>query len=182
MKPVKHKIGFWLLISLIPATILFLIGAAASMASEAEDGGTGTAISALCFVYAFPAGIAGLILPIWGNIKFSRDYKAARRYAERHGWHTISRTSWRNRKRNNIALSVAQAFKKQTYILNIDMDGETVSVDEFETATWALEFADWLWEELLHANVTPNKAVVEEKRAEWETTALAVRSSLSILT
>ena len=87
-----------------------------------------------------------------------------------HGWHPISKTAWRNRKRGGVDLAVNKMFKKPTYILNIVVDGETTTVDEFEQAHWALQFGDWLWEELLQSDAKPGLAVVSEKRAEWEKT------------
>ena len=167
MKPTKHKIGFWLLISLIPTALIFIISLAGSLAASNESE-SWTAILGLSMFYGIIVLPVGVILLIWGNIEFSRAYNAAQRYAERNGWHPISRTSWRNRKRNNIALSVAQAFKQTTYILNIDMNGETVTVDEFETSLWALQFGDWLWQDLLQTNTEPTRIEIEEKRAEWE--------------
>ena len=167
MKPTKHKIGFWLLISLIPTALVFIISLAGSLAANNESE-SWTAILGLSMFYGIIVLPVGVILLIWGNIEFNRAYNAAQRYAERNGWHPISRTSWRNRKRNNIALSVAQAFKQTTYILNIDMDGETVTVDEFETSLWALQFGDWLWQDLLQTNTEPTRIEIEEKRAEWE--------------
>ena len=67
-------------------------------------------------------------------------------------------------------MAVNKAFKKTTYILNSVVDGETTTVDEFEQAYWALQFGDWLWEELLQSDAKPGLAVVSEKRAEWEQT------------
>ena len=171
-KPIKHRIGFWTLISLIPTAILILLGfiidtATGSLNNDA-DIGIGGAIGAVCMVYAVFAMPTGLVLLLWGNIEFSRAYKAAQRYAELHGWHPISRTAWRNRKRDNIALSVAQAYEKRTFILTVDVGGEVVSIDEFETSLWALEFGDWIWEELLQSGAAVDKATIEEKRSEWE--------------
>lgn len=119
-------------------------------------------------VYAFFAAPVGLVLLVWGSIEFNRAYRKAQQYAELNGWHPISRTAWRNRKRNDIALSVGQAFQKPTYILRVEIDGETTTIDEFETSLWALQFGDWLWQELLQANAAPDRATVVEKRAEWE--------------
>ena len=163
MKPVKHTIGRWLLLSLIPATVLFFLGLMVSVIST-DTGGT---ISAIAFFYMMPVGPSGLVLLIWGNIEFHRSHRTAQQYAELHGWRAISSTAWRNRKRNNIDLSVSQAFKKRTFILTIEMNGETVSIDEFETSIWALQFGDWLWEELMLASTVPTTEVVAEKRAEW---------------
>ena len=167
-KPTKHKVGLWLLISLIPAVILLGIGLVGGAASGYPEDGAWVAIVALSILYTPFAAVIGLVLLAWGNIEFNRAYRTAQQYAEMNGWHPISRTAWRNRKRNNVALSVGQAFQKPTYILRIEIDGETVTIDEFETSLWALQFGDWLWEELLQANATPDRVTVVEKRAEWE--------------
>ena len=121
-------------------------------------------------MYWIGAALAGPVLLIWGTIEANRAYKETRQYAEMHGWHPISKTAWRNRKRGGVDLAVNKMFKKPTYILNIVVDGETTTVDEFEQAHWALQFGDWLWEELLQSDAKPGLAVVSEKRAEWEKT------------
>ena len=126
-------------------------------------------------LYIPVALVVGPILFLWGNTEFKRAYQAAQRYAELNGWFPITRTQWRSRKRNNIALSVSQAFEKRTYILTIDVDGETTIIDEFETPLWSLQFGDWLWEHLLQRNASPDIEEVAEQRAQWETTALAIR-------
>ena len=180
MKPIKHKIGFWLLISLIPAFIIFIFAIALG-ASETSPTALWMVLGIPMMLYLPVALVVGLILFILGSKESKRTNQAAQQYAELNGWHPISRTTWRNRKRNQTALSVHQAFNKQTFILTIETNGETTSIDEFETPVWALQFGDWLWEQLLEANTTPDKAEVAEKRAEWETTALAVISPESPL-
>ena len=167
LKPVKHRIGFWTLISLVPAVPIFLISFSI-VAATGADGGGAVAVAALTMLYIPLALVVGLGLMLWGNIEFNRAYRAAQRYAELHGWHPISRTAWRNRKRNNVALSVAQSFQRRTFILTIEVEGETVTIDEFETSLWALEFGDWIWEELLQSDVAVDKITIEEKRSEWE--------------
>ena len=77
---------------------------------------------------------------------------------------------WRNRKRNGVQLSVDKTVGKPTYLLTIEIEGETTTVDEFATPLWALEFGDWLWQELLHAKETPSVEFVAQKRQEWERT------------
>ena len=178
MKPIKHKIGFWLLISLIPAFIIFIIAVGAS---ETPPTALWMVLGLTMLLYLPVALVVSLILFILGNKESKRTNQAAQQYAELNGWHPISRTTWRNRKRNQTALYVHQAFNKQTFILTIETNGETTSIDEFETPVWALQFGDWLWEQLLEANTTPDKVEVAEKRAEWETTALAVISPESRL-
>ena len=124
--------------------------------------------AALMMLWILLALPTGLILLIWGNVEFNRAYKATQRYAEMNGWLPISRTSWSARKRNQVILSVAQAFQRQTFILNIQIDGETITVDEFETSLWALQFGDWLWQELLQTRTDTTKAEIDMIRAEWE--------------
>ena len=170
-KPLKHRIGYWLLISLIPAAILLVLSFII-IALESDDSNVGGAIGALVVLYGVVAIPAGATLLMWGNIEFNRAYRASMQYGERNGWRPISRTSWRNRKRDNAALSVSQAFKKRTFLLQIEVQSETITIDEFETSLWAMQFGDWLWRELLIDNAAPDREDIEEKRAEWETTAL----------
>ena len=181
-KPVKYKIGVNLLLSFIPASIIFVLAATLG-AVEVPPEPLWMVLGIPMMFYSPIALIVGLILVLWGNAEFKRTYRTAQRYAELNGWHPISRTSWRNRKRNQVALSVTQALEKRTYVLTVETDGDTTTIDEFETPVWALQFGDWLWEQLLETNTTPGVMEVAEKRAQWETTALAVippaESSLS---
>ena len=171
MKPTKVKVGFRLFLSLIPAfiiSVVSLIGGVASEQGNNEAPVAWSVIFVLALMYIAFALPIGTFLVLWGNREFKQAFRTAQRYAEQHGWHTISRTAWRNRKRNSIALAVNQAFEKSAYILTIQFDGETVTVDEFETSIWALQFGDWLWEELVNANTPPTAQGVEERRAEWQ--------------
>ena len=171
----KARSGAWLLLSLIPMTIvLFLAGFQAP--EEFFEGEFFWSFVATILFYLWPCVlVAGIVLTVLGRVQESRKYRETRQYGELHGWHPISKTAWRNRKRRGAHLTVNRASKKTTYILTIVVEGETTTVDEFETALWALEFGDWLWEELLHTNTKPDVAVVSEKRAEWEQTrAMAV--------
>ncbi len=173
-KPIKHRVGVYILLSLIPAVIIILTAVGLSGPDFDNTPFAVSAIGLLSVLYFMVAIISSPALILWGSIETKRTYRAAQRYAELNGWHPISRTTWRNRKRNQMALSVHQAFNKRTYILTIEENGETTTIDEFETPVWALQFGDWLWEQLLEVNTTPDKAEVAEKRAEWETTALAI--------
>ena len=169
----KHKVGIWLLVSLIPALIILVVAVELSD----DSGNTPFAIAAvgvLSFLYFIAALVVGPALIFWGIVQAKRTYKDAQRYAELNGWHPISRTSWRNRKPNQAALSVVQANDKSTYIVTVDANGETTTIDEFETPIWALQFGDWIWEQLLEDNTSPDQVQIAEKRAEWETTALAI--------
>ena len=173
----KSKVGLWLLISLLPATGIFIIIIIIAAVNEPDEPtatwGIIVVLSSLYWVCAF---VAGVILTVWSGIERRRTYREARRYAEAHGWLPISKTSWRNRKPENVRLAVDQSFEKPTYILTIVVRSEATSVEEFETAHWALQFGDWLWEQLLKARgARVDRNMVSEKRDEWEETrAMAV--------
>ena len=172
-KPAKVKIGSRLLLGLIPALIILIIAVALS---NDDTPALVAFIGVLSLLYLIAGSIVGLALIVLGNREFKRAYQTAQRYAELNGWHPISRTSWRNRKRDQTALFVHQAFDRPTYILTVEANVGTTVIDEFETPIWALQFGDWLWEQLLDVNTAPNIEEVAEKRAEWEqTTALAIR-------
>ena len=171
----KSRSGAWLLISLIPTTIVFFFAAAQTPDELFEGEFFWSFVAIILFLYWPCALVAGIVLTVWGRVQESRNYRETRQYGELHGWHPIAKTAWRNRKRGGVELAVNRAYKKPTYILTIVVEGETTTVDEFETALWALQFGDWLWEDLLHTNAKPDVAVVSEKRAEWEQTrAIAV--------
>ena len=171
----KSRSGAWLLLSLIPATIVFVFAAAQTPDELFEGEFFWSFVAIILFLYWPCALVAGIVLTVWGRVQESRNYRETRQYGELHGWHPIAKTAWRNRKRGGVELAVNRAYKKPAYILTIVVDGETTTVDEFETALWALQFGDWLWEDLLHTNAKPDVAVVSEKRAEWEQTrAMAV--------
>ena len=55
-----------------------------------------------------------------------------------------------------------------TFVREVLREGETTAVDEFSTRVWALEFGDWLWEELVAARASTDAEVLAEKRDEWE--------------
>lgn len=168
----RSKVGIWLLISLLPS---FVLGVVLASVFPDPEGFWNNTVGPLLGLYVICALIAGVILTVLGRIDGSRAYREAQQYAEMHGWFPITKTSWRNRKRDNVQLAVDQSFKKSRYILKID-HGEATVIDEFETAYWALQFGDWLWEQLLGAGTTKVDAeTVSEKRAEWEgTRAMAV--------
>ncbi len=173
----KATLAKWLLLSLIPVGISVLILILLITATNgAEPSGSWAGLFVLLTLYFPIALVSGLVLHFWTHFQANRMFHASQRYAELHGWLPISHTQWRNRKRNTILLSVTKALTKNTYILTIEIEGESIVVDEFETSTWALQFGDWLWEQLLTDTPQITREVVVEKRAEWEqTTALALR-------
>lgn len=164
----KSRAGKWLLLSLIPA-ILGLIVVGVQSPDELFEGEFFWSFLLMALILYWPSAlVAGITLSVWGSIDQKRQYREAQQYAQRHGWHPISRTSWRNRKRNGIELAVNKAIGLPTYILTIVIEGETTMVDEFTTPTWSMDFGDWLWEELLLVQGRPDVRGVVEKRAEWE--------------
>ena len=159
----KSRRGFHLLISLIPVLVLLLV-----LVYAIESNTFTSLVVLVLLIYLLIATPLGIVYRVWGSIETRAANRRAHQYAELNGWHPISQTSWRSRKREGAALSVNQAYEKSTYILNIEHMGETTTVDEFETSLWALEFGDWLWEELRAAGKGLNPDVVHEKRSEWE--------------
>ena len=164
----KSRVGFWLLIALIPAGFTAVVALPIAAFTETENPGAWTTLFFIFFFYIILGLPTGLVLRIWGSVETKSRFRAAQRYAELHGWHPISQTAWRNMKQGGANLAVQQAFQKQTFILTLTVGGETHTVDEFESSLWALQFGDWLWSELSDRVVTA--AVVQEKRQEWDQT------------
>ncbi len=168
----KSRVSFWLLMSLIPA--FGTCSAALALSSPiGEPSNSWDIIGGLSVVYFGIALIAGCIL-YWLGRK-DEAFDDAQRYAERNGWHPISKYVWRSRKREGAALSVNRAYKQKTYLLTIEHQAETTTVEEFERADWAMQFGDWLWEELRAAGHQIDVGVLQEKRGEWEQTRALAR-------
>ena len=172
----KSRISFWLLISLMPA--FGLCSAAMAFSPSVEESlegasNTWSTVGGLSALYFVAALILGCVFYWWGR----RDeaFDSAQRYAERNGWHPISKYVWRSRKREGAALSVNRAHKQKTYLLTIEHQAETTTVEEFERADWAMQFGDWLWEELRAAGHQIDVGVLQEKRGEWEQTHTLAR-------
>ncbi len=160
----KSRVGFWLLISLIPAiAVLFLSFVTYSLGSEDLSG----ILAGLAIFYGFPAAIVGAVLKVWGGVETRLRFRDSQRYAELHGWHPITSTSWRTMKQGGATLSVSKGYAKSSYIMSITSpSGGDTTVAEFERALWALQFGDWLWEELAgRTDITPT--LVYQKRSEW---------------
>ena len=164
----KSTAGKLLLFSLFPAAIGFFIAVSLSSTPLFAGEFFWSFTALFIFLYWPIALVLGAVLSVSAVVERNRRYREAQQYAELHGWHPITRTSWRNRKRTGVQLAVNKAFEKPTYILTIEIGGETTTVDEFETAVWALQFGDWLWEWLLETGGELDVSVVAEKRAEWE--------------
>ena len=120
--------------------------------------------------------IVGISLKIWAGFSTRRSYKESRRYAELHGWQTISDAAWKSFKRRGITLSVSQAFQQPTFILSIDLDGEIIATDGFSKSLYALIFGDYLWDNIFSTTSKVSVAELTQQCQQWEQTqALAVR-------
>ena len=177
MQLTKSTVGTWLLISLLPTGALgfiFLVGLVITTppdtALDPVDGWYAFwALGAiLLWPYFWIALVVGVVLKIWAGAETRRLYREGRQYAELHGWQQISDTAWKNFKRNNVSLSVTQAYGKQTYILSVESDGDTAATDGFSRSLYALQFGDFLWENVLSARPQVDVSVVRETRVEWE--------------
>ena len=175
----KRQVAKWLLISLLPGVVVWFVAFAIFAAYQPDTPAPVVIFLILTFflsIYLPFALIIGLTLHIWLSYQARRMFRATQRYAELHGWLPISQTQWRNRKRNQIQLTVAKASAYDTFILTIQADNETFTVDEFESSTWALQFGDWIWEQILTADAPViSPTLIHEKRVEWQTTDLALR-------
>lgn len=178
MQWTKSRIATWLLFSLIPTGLLGFISFAAfaistSSTPEPEPfSDTWPTIWALGVLFLWPywwiALVAGVILKIWAGKETRRLYREGRQYAELHGWQQISDTAWKSFKRGNVVLSVSQAYGKTTYILSVDSDGDTVATDGFSRSLYALQFGDFLWDNVLSGKSQVDVTVVQQTRDEWE--------------
>ena len=98
----KSRISFWLLISLIPAFAVCSVSVVLS-APMGETNNWDT-LGGFSVVYFGIVLIAGCILYWLGRKDDAFD--DAQMYAERNGWHPVSKYVWRSRKREGAALSV----------------------------------------------------------------------------
>ena len=171
----KGKLGTWLLWSLIPNGILGFIAFIILVVSDGE-----AIIGSFLVITSWPtwwlALVLGLILKFWAGMDTRRNYRESRRYADLHGWQPISDTAWKSFKRRGVTLSVSPTYQQPTFILSIDLDGETLATDGFSKSLYALHFGDHLWEHVLTDSKQLNVDVLNAERGQWEQTqAIAVR-------
>ena len=144
----KARVGKWLLYSCPVAFVIVII----TFIIDEYLVGIHQAISALIVIFTVPLIVFGLptgiILTIWTSIATKRQFKEAQAYGELNGWLPISRTQWRARKRDATSLIVTKSVVSTNYILTLEHDGEVVTIDQFETLLWGMQFGDWLWNEL----------------------------------
>ena len=172
MQWTKSKVATWLLISLIPTGALAILSFVIFALFVDDPESSGSFLLALAFVlsaiYGPLALVAGLVLKIVAGSGDRRLYRESRQYTEMHGWQQISETAWKSFKRNNVVLSVNKAYGQTTYILAVESDGDTAATDGFSRSLYALQFADFLWENVLSVKSQVDVAVVQQTRVEWE--------------
>lgn len=178
MQWTKSRIANWLLLSLIPTGLLGFVSFVAFALSTSnapepelwtEPWSTIWASGViLLWPYWWIALVTGVVLKVWEGRETRRLYGEGRQYAELHGWQQISDTAWKSFKRGNLVLSVSQAYGKTTYILAVDSDGDTAATDGFSRSLYALQFGDFLWENVLSGRSQVDVTVVQQTRAEWE--------------
>ncbi len=172
----KSKVGTWLLISLLPtgaAGIVAFVGFGVSgdpLSPDIEGGWEAFWLGAtlLLWAYWWMALLAGVVLKIWGGFERRHLYREARQYAELHGWQQISDTAWTNFKRGDAVLRVNQAYGKLTYILSIELNSHTEATDGFSRSVYALQFGDFLWQNVLQVRSQVDADVVQQTRGEWD--------------
>ena len=94
----RSRVGFWLLIALIPAGLTAIVSLPIAVYTETDTGGAWSALFFSSFFYILFGLPSGLVLRIWSSVEAKHHFRAAQRYAELHGWHPISQTAWRNMK------------------------------------------------------------------------------------
>ena len=170
------KIGNWLLLSLIPSTILgvVLTVVLGALAEQNPDGSNTTATNvwaALWIVdglYWWSALISGIVLKIIGSGQTKTLENGAVSYGEMHNWQQIAQTSWKMYRRNGVVLSVNPAFNKRAWILAIEGDGEHMTMGGFDRPRFALQFADWTWEHVMAKEPVFDPEAVRRSREQWD--------------
>ena len=169
----KSRVGFWLLISLMPTGIVTFISFIGLIVTDTPDEGEDPSAAfmvwgALFFsflIYWWAALLTGVGLKVWGRREARQAFEEAQRYAQLNGWHPVSQTAWRALKADGASLAVGQAVKGSTFTLTVQASAGATTVSDFAKPLWALEFGDWLWERTGGENITP--ATVEAQRQEW---------------
>ncbi len=169
----KSRIGFWLLISLIPMGLLTFLGFIISIvlfigSSSDEPEGAEIACTFVFFAslfYWWGALFTGIGLKILSRRENQQMFAQAQRYAEVHGWQPISQSAWRALKADRASLAVSRSIQGTMYTLTIASGVNTTTVTNFATPLWALQFGDWLWERTGGENITPETA--QAQRQEW---------------
>ena len=170
----KLKIGISLLLGLIPAIVLGILSTTILGSEAPWSGGSAnifwSLVGSFTAFYFICAIIPGIVLTVLGLRERTQGFKEAQAYAQMHGWHPITKHIWRSRKRRDIQLGVDRATVGSGYILSIEVNGEVTVIDLFSRLVWALEFGEWLWQELDDSRTTTSGDVeaVAQRRGEWE--------------
>ena len=109
----------------------------------------------------------GVGLKIRASIIEQRIIQAGQRYAQLHNWQPISSTTWKNYRRANVVMTVDKMYGQDAYMLLIDQAGEYVSTDGFENSVFALQFGDFLWDNVLSTRERMVVSEVQQVHREW---------------
>ena len=130
----------------------------------------------LSFLSIVPLFLFATILRVWLLIDDKGMQRNGKSYAEMHGWFPFSSTHWRNIKRGNMVMSVFRATEIPMFILRIEIEDNVLATDTFEAPQYAMQFADYIWENKLShlEHVTPHH--VQLIQDTWkESRAIALR-------
>ena len=114
--------------------------------------------------------VAGAALKVMGRNDRFRSYSEAQMYASMHGWQQIADNAWRCLKGDACAMSVSQGYGEASYSLSVQADGRSESAHAFSRPLYALQFAEYLWENVLSSRPQLTAGVVRETRIRWDPT------------
>ncbi len=181
----KEQLGNRLLWSTIPIGILCLIslGISVVLLAEAEQNwyeyGYGAysgeqafwdvtfLLSLLSFWVALVGGAA---LKVIGRNDRFRAYSEAQMYGSIHGWQQIAENAWRCLKGDACSMSVNKGYGAESYSLSVQSAGRSESAEGFSRPLYALQFAEYLWENVLSNRPQLTTGVVRETRIRWDPT------------
>ena len=121
--------------------------------------------------------IVGIVLRIIVGRAEKRQQEQAQSYAEYNGWQNISQTQWKSFKGNGVVLTVVKAMHRPEYILRVDFNNEGWTAERFELAYYALQFGDYLWENVLQHAEGLSRNDLAHHRTQWNTNYLPVLRS-----
>ena len=111
--------------------------------------------------------VVGLVLKITASRREARIRRDGMRYAQLHNWQPISDTTWKNYRRASVVMTVDKRLGQDAYMLLIDQAGEYVTTDGFETSLFALQFGDFLWDDILSTRERVEVAEVHRVHQQW---------------
>ena len=116
--------------------------------------------------------LAGVVLKLIGRNERHRLHWEAQMYASMHGWQQISETAWRSLKQDDCILAVAPEYGASTYSLSVSSDGRSADTYGFSRPVFALQFGDFLWENVLLNRPQLSASEVRETRMQWDRTRM----------